>query len=155
MKRLFYSDETWNIDDLQGALEGDPKIGEVYIEFKEKFTDKQIILTITISDPKERKKIIKNFNNLSNYIKSHPQWILKTINEYCTCYSETGSPVPLQLTSSSLQQQQLLQIEANQILNSDGADNHDHDRACMAPLAQHTAAHHFSVIAFVASSCAA
>ena len=77
VKRAFYSEETWDLRELTAAVEGDPYLGEVYLEFTHKHTRKHTMLRVCVEDTRERRNCIKQFEELISQMRTHPEWVLK------------------------------------------------------------------------------
>jgi hypothetical protein len=96
VKRTLYGDETWDLRDLCSACEGDPYLGEVYLDFKNKYTLKHTILRLCFDETRDRRNCITNFEIISQHMQTHPEWILKNVREYVngTTSSESNNNSP-------------------------------------------------------------
>jgi len=79
VRRIWSSDETWRVEDLNNAVEGSKAMGEIFLEFVHPHSLKSKIICILIDDARQRKMTIQQFNDLARCAATSPEWLRKTI----------------------------------------------------------------------------
>jgi len=81
VRRIWSTDETWHVEELNNAVEGNKAMGEVFLEFVHPHTLKSKIICILIDDPRQRKVTIQQFNDVARAAATSPEWLRKLIRD--------------------------------------------------------------------------